>query len=65
MNQSALDLCFLESPGAWGMVSHAVASDKACGLAGVCVLCEDVPQEHTGGVSGEAAPVQAFSGMAL
>lgn len=34
-------------------------SDKAC------VFCEVFPQAHSGGVSGEAALVQAFSGMVL
>lgn len=47
------------------MTSRTIASKKACGLAGVHVSCEDVLQEHIGGVSGEAALVQAFSGMVL
>lgn len=40
-------------------------SDKACGLTSVGVLREVVLQAHSGGASGEAALVQAFSGMVL
>lgn len=49
----------------WGMVIHAIISDKARGLAGVHLLCEVVLQEHRGGVSGRTALVQAFSGMKM
>lgn len=65
VNKSELDLCFLGKSWCWGMVIRAITSDKACGLAGVCLLCEVVLQEHHRGVSGGAALVQIFSGMKM